>query len=270
MAARVLAWAEPHARQVLGAHGRRDKLGLGDELPVVPVVNSAEDNGGWGELMPVWFKPYERPVPLFILDNWALTALVWREWLGDIGPAYSAENLAKILAGSSLLIPFMPPTQRGGHFLRHGALTVLLPVLWLPVPEREAFLAGMTEGASRFAALHRLHDEPDLAGRVSRVEAEAFLVAEASKVAGEERVNAFLTNEELFETYSALYGGLSFSVAALYQQYGPEWADWVFQAVNVHYRYAEFGLEAWKRQLSLEPPTEAATSLGPLAVSQSN
>ena len=94
LAARVLAGAEPLARRVLGVHARRDMLDLGDELPVIPIVRPADDNGGWGELMPVWFKPYERPVPLFILDNWALTALVWRAWLGDIGPIYTAESLS--------------------------------------------------------------------------------------------------------------------------------------------------------------------------------
>jgi hypothetical protein len=249
IAGRLLAWAEPLARQVLGAHARRDMLGLGDELPILPVVTSAEDNGGWGELMPVWFKPYERPVPLFILDNWALTALVWRAWLGDIGPAFNVENLAKILVGSSLLIPFMPPTQRGGSFLRHGALTVLLAVLWLPTPERAAFLSGMSAGAGCFAEAYRLSEQPDLAGFAGRVEGEAFLVAEGSKIAGEAKINEFLANTELFELYAALHGGLSFSVSALYRQYGDAWEDWVFQAVNVHYRYADFGLEAWARQL---------------------
>ena len=59
----------------------------------------------------------------------------------------------------------------------------------------------------------------------------------------------FLANPDLYETFAALYGGLSFSVAALYAQYGSQWQDWVFQAVNVHYRYASFGLEAWTRWL---------------------
>jgi len=26
--------------------------------------------------MPLWFKPYDRPVPLYCLDNWALFALL--------------------------------------------------------------------------------------------------------------------------------------------------------------------------------------------------
>ncbi len=259
MAVEALAWAEAPARRALGAYAGRDRLAAGDELPVLPVLTRPEDNGGWGELMPVWFKPYERPVPLFILDNWALSALIWQHWIDDIGPAFRAETLLRIMAGSSLLIPFLPATQRGGNFLRHGALTVLLAVLWLEPADRDAWLAGAAVGARRFAEERRLREQPDLIQAAAWLEAEAFMMAEGRKIAGDEQVRAFLSAGEVFNTFAALYGGLCFSLAALYDHYGRDWEAWVYQAVNVHYRYATFGLEAWTRWLGIDPNAAGAT-----------
>lgn len=257
----TLDWAQPLAQRALGAYARRDTLGLSDELPIIPVLSSSANNGGWGELMPVRFKPYERPVPIFILDNWAMTALAWQYWLGEIGPAFKVENLLKIFVGSSVLIPFLPATQRGGQFLRHGALTVLLGLLWLPPADRDAFLPGLQAGGRRFAEVYRLHEQGDLAEFAGRVEAEAFVVAEGKKIGGDNLIEAFLANEQQFNTYAALFGGLCLSVAALYSRYGPKWEDWVFQAVNVHYRYSAFGLDVWAKWLAIvrvEPEKDPA------------
>ncbi len=84
------------------------------------------------------------------------------------------------------------------------------------------------------------------------LEAQAFLMAEGRKIGGEEPVRAFLANAEQCEAYAALFGGLCFSVSALYDWYGPEWESWIFQAVNVHYRYAGFGLEQWAKWLGVK------------------
>lgn len=250
LAVRTLAWAEPLARQALGRHAQRDQLGLGEALPVIPIVTTPHDNGGWGELMPVWFRPYERPLPIFILDNWAMPALLWRAWLGDeVGRAYHLENLLRIFVGSGLLLPFLPATQRGGQFLRHGALTVLLGLLWLPAADREALLAASAAGGRRFARAHGLTPQADLAAAAGQVELTAFLIAEGNCIGGEEKLKAFLANAEACGAYADLFGGLCLSLAALYDWYGPDWETWVFQVVNVDYRYASFGLEAWAKWL---------------------
>jgi hypothetical protein len=52
LAVETLAWAEPLARKALGVHAQRDQMDLGEALQYLPVMTSAEDNGGWGELMP--------------------------------------------------------------------------------------------------------------------------------------------------------------------------------------------------------------------------
>lgn len=254
----TLAWAEPLARRALGAHAQRDKMDMGEGLQLIPVMTTAEDNGGWGELMPVWFKPYERPLPVFILDNWALIALLYRHWLGEVGPQFNAENLLKIFVGGDILIPFLPQTERGGHFLRHGALTVLLATLWLEPEVRDTFIAYNATAARRFAEVHRLREQTDLNAYLGQVEFEAFFIAEGSKIGGKDKVGAFLADEARFDAYAALFGGLCFSLAALYDWYGPDWEEWVFQAVNVHYRYAHFSLEAWAKWLGLEYLESAA------------
>ena len=254
LAVRALEWAEPLAREALGHYAHREKLGLGEQMQLIPVLTTPADNGGWGELMPVWFKPYERPLPLFVLDNWAAPALCWRYWLGDIGPAFCIENLLKIFTASSILIPLMPATQRGGAFLRQGALTMLLGLMWLPPAEREPFLAALPAAANRFAEKHRWREKTDLAQAAEWLEAEAFLMAEGQRIHGEEKLRAFFADTARFESFAALYGGLSFSLAALYHEYGPNWQEWIFQATNVHYRYAAFGLDAWAKWLSRTDP----------------
>jgi len=249
----TLAWAEPLARSALGWHAKRDMMGLGEELQVIPVLTEPESNGGWGELMPVWFKPSERPMPIFVLDNWALFALLWHRWLGEVGPAYNIENLLKIFIGGDLLIPFMPPTQRGGQFLRHGALTLLLGILWLPPDERDSFLTAVMRGGRRFAQINRLNEKSDLAAFMSNLEFEAFFMAEGRKVGGIDKIKALLDNQAQFDAYNALPGGICFGLSTLYDWYGPDWEEWIFQTVNVQYRYARFGLEAWARWLEVQP-----------------
>src|SRR3990172_463142 len=98
MAQAALAWAQPLAMETLGIHTQRQTLVEG-ELPAYIVMTTPETNGGWGELMPVWFKPYERPVPIYCLDNWTLFALLYRSALGldaDLS-AFTIENLVRVI-----------------------------------------------------------------------------------------------------------------------------------------------------------------------------
>jgi hypothetical protein len=252
LAVETLAWAEPLARKALGVHAQRDQMDLGEALQYLPVMTSAEDNGGWGELMPAWFKPYERPLPIYILDNWALPALIWREWLVDVGQVYNAQNLLKIILGGDLLIPFLPKVQGGGRFLRHGAFTVYLAILWLGTETRDVFLEAVSKGADLFAEKHRLRERDDLQEFIEQVEFEAFFIAEGSKIGGDEQVRAFLANDSQYQAYADLFGALCFSLAALHDWYGLDWESWIFQKVNLDYRLARFGLEAWEKWLGRE------------------
>lgn len=245
LAVNTLAWAEPLARESLGVHALRDQMDMGEQIQYVPVMTTAENNGGWGELMPIWFKPYERPLPIYILDNWAMLALLWQQWLGGVGPAYNVQNLLKIFVGSTLLIPFLPQVQRGGHFLRHGAFTILLGILWLDPDSRREFMTHIAAGADRFAANYLLQNHNNLQEFMEQIEFEAFFIAEGSKIGGEKKIQSFLDDRNRFETYAVLYGGLCFSVAALYDWYGSDWKNWIYQKVNLDYRFAHFGLDAW-------------------------
>lgn len=251
MAVQTLAWAEPQARQVLGVHAQRDQMEMGEQLQTIPIITTAGDNGGWGELMPVWFKPYERPVPFFILDNWALFALSWQQWLGDVGPVYNSETLLQIFLGGDLLIPFLPKVQGGGNFLRHGAFTIFLALLWQEPSARQTLMEAIRAGANRFSDRYQLRQCSDLLATLGQVEFEAFFIAEGSKIGGDSRIRAFLANETQWQTYADLFGGLCFSLIALYDWYGPDWETWVFQKVNLDYRLARFGLDAWAKWLGM-------------------
>ena len=249
LAQRALAWAQPLAMEALGLHTQRQTLVEG-ELPVYIVMTTPNTNGGWSELMPVWFKPYERPVPLYCLDNWALFAMLYASAFGadtDAG-AFNTENLARVVIGADLLVPFLPGTDGAGRFLRHGALPMLLAMLWLEPEAREAWLRLHERGAQRFAAEQHL-EQVDRPGEwLEQVENDAWLVPEHARVAGQEAVAAFLADSQRLKSYQALFGGLCLSVSALAAARDADWRRWVFQAVNVGYRLPEFGLpelNAW-------------------------
>ncbi|MBI4632016.1 MAG: hypothetical protein HY740_09945, partial [Chloroflexi bacterium] len=116
MAQAALAWAQPLAMETLGIHTQRQTLVEG-ELPAYIVMTNPETNGGWGELMPVWFKPYERPVPLYCLDNWTMFALLYRSSFGEEAnvEAFNIENILRVVIGADLLIPFLPGTDGAGR-----------------------------------------------------------------------------------------------------------------------------------------------------------
>jgi hypothetical protein len=249
IAQRALAWAQPRAMEALGVHTQRQTL-VDGELPAYLVMTTPETNGGWGELMPVWFKPYERPVPLYCLDNWALFAVLYRSAFGpeaDLA-AFTPENLARVVVGADLLIPFLPGTDGAGRFLRHGALPILLSILWLEPAARAAWLTMHACGARLFALENDLRRVADLGEWLEHVENTAWLVPERARIAGETAVRDFLADADRVGSYSRLFGGLCLSVSALAGALGVEWRQWIFQTINVAYRLPGFGvaeLAAW-------------------------
>src|SRR3990172_12591966 len=171
----ALSWAQPLAMEALGIHTQRQTLVEG-ELPAYAVMTTPETNGWWSEFMPVWFKPYERPVPLYCLDNWALFALLYRSAFGPGADpsAFTVETLARVIIGAALLIPFLPGTDGAGRFLRHGALPVLLAILWLEPETRAAWLAMHAHGADTFALEHHLKQGENLGEWLEQIEDQGW------------------------------------------------------------------------------------------------
>ena len=88
------------------------------ELAVYPVMITPQENGGWGHLMPFWFKPQDRPVPFYTLDNWALFALVYAHSFGPstkarelVEQVFTVENVVQVVVGTNLQLPFCPPPR---------------------------------------------------------------------------------------------------------------------------------------------------------------
>lgn len=243
MAQTALAWAQPLAMEALGIHTQRQTLVEG-ELPAYIVMTTPETNGGWGELMPVWFKPYERPVPLYCLDNWTLFALLYQSSFGEEAnvEAFNIENILRVVIGADLLIPFLPSTDGAGRFLRHGAMPILLSILWLEPDVREAWLAMHERGAQKFGGERPLEQVENISDYLERIENEAFLVPEQKKVVSESAARSFLDDAAHVNQYRALFGGLCLSVTSLAAALGTDWRRWSFQAVNVGYRTPEFGV----------------------------
>jgi hypothetical protein len=247
VAARALAWAQPLAMEALGLHTQRQTLVEG-ELPAYIVLTTPATNGGWGELMPVWFKPYERPVPFYCLDNWALFAWLYRAALGEAA-AFTVEHLTQVVLGADLLIPFLPGTDGAGRFLRHGALPILLAILWLEPEAREAWLQWHAQGARFFAAENNWRGVENANEWLTQIEDEAWLVPEREPVMSEAAVAAFLADDARRAAYGQLFGGLCLSVTTLAVALGPDWRQWIFQVVNVGYRLPEFGVAEIKSWL---------------------
>ncbi len=256
LARRALSWAQPLAMEALGIHTQRQTLVEG-ELPAYIVMTRPETNGGWGELMPVWFKPYERPVPLYCLDNWGLFASLYSSAFGleTDHPAFTVENLVRVVVGADLLIPFLPGTDGVGRFLRHGALPMLLAMLWLEPNSRDAWLAMHRTGAHTLAASRAMAPGMSLEAWLERVESEAWLAPTRELVAGEGAVAAFLSDTTRAPQYQALFQGLCLSISSLATAWGVDWRRWVFQAVNVGYRTRDFGLAEISGWLN-QPATE--------------
>jgi hypothetical protein len=251
LAQRALAWAQPLAMEALGIHTQRQTLVEG-ELPAYVVMTTPETNGGWGELMPVWFKPYERPVPLYCLNNWSLFALLYRSTLGpdtDVS-AFTIENLVRVVVGADLLIPFLPSTDGTGRFLRHGALPILLATLWLEPEVQKSWLMMHERGARQFAIEHDLNRVENLGEYLEHVEQDAWLVAERKPVEGEAAVGEFLADAARTRQYAMLFGGICLGVTALVADFGIGWRQWIFQALNVAYRLPEFAFAQMATWLS--------------------
>ena len=252
IAQRALTWAQPLAMEALGIQTRRQTLVEG-ELPAYLVMTTPESHGGWGELMPVWFKAYERPVPLYCLDNWALFAGLYRSAFGpdaDLS-AFTLENLSRVVISADLLIPFLPGTDGAGRFLRHGVLPLLLAILWLEPATRDAWLMMHACGAQIFAAENNLRHIENLGEWLEHVENEAWLVPERERIAGETAVRGFLTDTDRAKPYGSLFGGLCLGISALAAALGVDWRQWTFQTINVAYRLPDFGLTeiaAWLNQ----------------------
>ena len=243
IAQRTLAWAQPLAMDALGIHTQRQTL-VDGELPAYVVMTTPETNGGWGELMPVWFKAYERPVPLYCLNNWALFAMLYRSAFGpeaDLS-TFTLENFVRVVIGADLLIPFLPGTEGAGRFLLHGALPMLLAILWLEPATRDAWLTMHASGARLFAVEHHLRRVENLGEWLEHVENAAWHATERERIAGETAVRGFLADSDRAGPYRLLFGGLCLSVSALAAALGVEWRQWIFQTINVAYRLPDFGL----------------------------
>jgi hypothetical protein len=244
-ARRALVDLQPLAQEALGLYAQRQTL-IDGELPAYIVMTSPETNGGWGELMPVWFKAYERPVPLHCLDNWALFAALYR---ASFGPgeldSFTGGSLLRVVLGADLLMPFLPGTDGAGRFVRHGMLPPLLSILWLEPPVRDAWLGLHVRGAQAAissGALPVSAGGVELAAWLDGVEDEAWLVPERGLVAGQAAVAAFLADPRRAQPYTALFPAICVMVSALAAAWGVDWRRWVFQAVNVGYRRPDFTL----------------------------
>jgi len=257
----IIAACEPLAIEAISVYGLQH-LWRG-ELPVYPVMTTPEDNGGWGHLMPVWFKPYERPVPVYVLNNWALFALVYADGFGRSDEArhlveqtFTVDNLARVVVGTNLLIPFLPSTQGKGVFLRHGMLPYLLSILWLEQDARRAWLRLHELGAARFIAISGLAGRADPIATLDELEFLIFARIERNNITSDEAVAAFLASDtvgppgipSLLSLYQDLFGAIDLGITALAAHYHTKsfdaWRAWFPQEIGVSYRMSDYAIQA--------------------------
>lgn len=253
----ALKQCEPPAIEAL-SHFAQTHLWQGG-LPVFPIVVPPSNNGGWGHLLPMWFKPHERPVPFYTLDNWALFATIYSNSFGpseDVATlcetAFALKNLVRVVAGSNLLLPFLPSTQGAGLFFRHGMLPFLLSILWLDPPNRDAWLRLHALGAENFVAAQHLSDDTDPIETLNLLEFAVFARLERNGIETEEAVANLLSPSQeefsLLTAYQTLFGAINLGVTALANVYARNslsaWREWAYQEFAFPYRMADFGANA--------------------------
>jgi hypothetical protein len=246
------------------------------ELPVYPVLTTPQENGGWGHLMPVWFKPQDRPVPIYALNNWALFALVYAHSFGSSTTArqlaqqvFTVENVIRVVVGTNLQLPFLPTTQGHGSFFRQGMLPFLLSILWLEEETRNAWLHLHKLGAQHFIANHNLAACSNPVAVLTELEYTIFSRLERNTVNSEEAVADFLAHRadstnngapaetsSLLALYQAMFGAINLGVTALaaYYYHKPleAWRDWILQEIIIPYRMPDYGVEAIKTLVKRE------------------
>ncbi|MDH5506058.1 MAG: hypothetical protein OEZ02_02425 [Anaerolineae bacterium] len=259
----ALAACEPLALQALLVYGERHRWR--GQLPVYALMTTPQTNGGWGHLMPLWFKPQERPLPFHTLDNWALFALVYAHSFGPsdeagllLSQVFTVEHLVRIVAGSNLLLPFLPSTQGQGYFFRHGMLPFLLAILWLDADTRQAWLRLHALGAQQFIERRGLAAGEAPVPALNALEHAIFAQLERNAVHDEQAVIEFLAaapiadqagTPSLLARYQDLFGAICLGVTALAQHYQAEksletWRDWFYQEISFPYRQPHYGQEA--------------------------
>lgn len=249
--------------EALGVHAERYMWQA--ELPVYPVMTTAEKNGGWGQLMPFWFKPQDRPIPYYTLDNWALFALTYAHSFGPSAEAqalverfFTVETVTQVVVGTNLQLPFLPTTQGRGRFLRNGMLPFLLAILWLEDETRQAWLRLHQLGAAHFIEAQDLAACANPIDRLTELEYAIFSHIEHNEVLSEEAVAQFLddnlTNStetpSLVSLYQALFGGIGLGITALANEYRDKpltaWREWILTEITMPYRMPDYGIEAIK------------------------
>jgi hypothetical protein len=265
---RSIARCEPLLIDALSIHAQ-PHLWRG-ELPVYSILTTPQDNGGWGHLMPFWFKPQDRPVPFYALENWALFALVYA---GSFGPSdeakrlvkrvFTVENVVRTVVGTNLQLPFLPSTQGRGRFFRHGMLPFLLSMLWLDEDTSQAWFRLHELSAQRLIAAHGLATAEDPITMLTEMEYAIFGRLERNTITNDEAVAAFLSQTDdpdelarspsLLSLYQDMFGAIGLGVTALanYYQDNPlgAWREWVGRELAMPYRMHDYGIKAIKTLL---------------------
>lgn len=264
-----IAVCEPVVIEALGVHVQRH-LWRG-ELPVYPVITTPQENGGWGHLMPLWFRPQERPIPFYAVNNWALFALVYAHSFGPSDEAkqlvketFTVENLVRVVVGTNLQLPFLPTTQGRGRFFRNGMLPYLLSILWLDEETRRAWLRLHELGAQRFIQERGLASCEDINAELTELEYSIFGRLERNNITTDEAVAELFENgstgsteaPSLLNLYHTMFGAICLGITALARYYSDKsleaWRDWILTEITMPYRMPDYGIEAIEKVIHNE------------------
>jgi len=264
-----IAVCEALVIEALDVHAQRH-LWRG-ELPVYPAMTTPQKNGGWGHLMPLWFKSHERPIPYYALTNWGLFALVYAHSFGPSDEAgqlvqqvFTVENLVRVVVGTNLQLPFLPTTQGRGRFFRNGMLPFLLSILWLDEGTRQAWLRLHELGSQRFVEEQRLASCEDLNAELTELEYSIFSRLERNNVTTDEAVAELLEDgstgstesPSLLSLYQAMFGAICLGITALASHYSDKpleaWREWILTEITMPYRMPDYGIEAIEKVIHNE------------------
>lgn len=251
----MVEYAQPHALSVLGWRAPPSEE-LDGVLPVVAEVVSAND-GIFGQLMPAWPMTGQRPVTIYVLDNWGFYLYLLRNTVSE--PEEATRIVDQLFCDSSriqvgitndVIQAFVNhPPAPSYSFVRHHALMLFLGILWLPERQQRGWLEIMNWCSRTLCREYRLHEMADPLKWIDTIALTGNRILEeyGPSTRTDEGVAALLNNKAVLAEFFPYLGATSLAIASLGYQYSlcpkAEHEMWQTQAANIWHAEPDFNTD---------------------------
>ena len=252
---RILAWSQPIAQTTMMDDAKKHLVDgrLPIKMELVTTQPSA-DRGRNGHLMPCWFDATQRPVPMYVLDNWAFYMGAWkasvyaqRADIERVNAAMRLEDRLKVAIGNDTVQPFVPDPPAGTYrWHRHHALLLFTGTAWLPEERQREWFWLYDLGARNLCRREGLAGKPDLHAWLEQAERDGrdMMTYGGQQVKDDAGVRAFLADADKWTKYERYLCIAMLGMAALYPQYAKvpseKRTEWLHHQLFVEHAKADY------------------------------